>query len=120
MYLRATPSPLAPAQVVENRIVWISKRTVLNNLTWVGGWGEEEDVKKKKERTKTTICFRCLASCDLRYSVSVKTTSDYFHGKLVLWIFRCATVLGDVVYVFIPLTSLAVMSVLVIGFQYCK
>ena len=74
----------------------------------------------KKNRTKTTICFCCLASCDLSHSVSVKTTSDYFHGELVLWIFRCATVLGDVVHVFIPLTSLAVMSVLVIGFRYCK
>ena len=51
MYLRTTSSPLAPAQVVESRIVWISKRTVLNNFTWVGGWGEEEaeeeDVKIK-------------------------------------------------------------------------
>ena len=76
MYSRAAPSPLDPAQVVENRIVWISKQTVLNNLTWVGGWGKLQKLEKcfRNNRNNRWISQRCFLnfSCN----ISVETLSS--------------------------------------------
>ena len=75
-------------------------------------------LKQKKEILNND--FRLLSRfCDLDFNVSVKTSSDCFHGMLVRWIFRCTTLLV-MSFMFHAFTSLAVMSVLVIGFQYCK
>ena len=93
MYSKATPSPLDPAQVVENRIVWISKRAVLNNLTWVGGWGKLQKLKKCLRNNQNNRWFCNFAFWDFSCGASVKTLSKLLLTQFQCWKFRCATLL---------------------------
>ena len=93
MYSRATPSPLDPAQVVENRIVWISKRTVLNNLTWVGGWGKLRKLEKCLRNNQNNRWFCNFAFWNFFCCAVVKTLRNLQLLQFLCWMFRCATLL---------------------------